>query len=154
MTARRCRDKGGPPLVLQALIYPVTDARLDTDSWRELADRPHRDAGARHGSVGAVCAGGGGSPASGDASPLLAKDLRSLPPALVITAEFDALRDEGEAYARALVGAGVAVEVSPCYPGMIHGFLLMGAVIPQGRSLIEHTARALRRAFGTESLAV
>jgi acetyl esterase len=90
-----------------------------------------------------------GSPADGRhpyASPLRAPDLRGLPPALVITAEFDPLRDEGEAYAARLNETGVAARVSR-WDGMIHAFFSMGAVIEETRLVRSEAARALRAAL-------
>jgi acetyl esterase len=78
------------------------------------------------------------------ASPLLAADLRGLPPTLAITAECDPLRDEGEAYAKRLAEAGVAVTCSR-YGGMIHPFFSMGGVLSQGYRAIEQVAAAVRQ---------
>ena len=80
------------------------------------------------------------------ASPLRAESLAGLPPALVITAEFDPLRDEGDAYAARLKEAGVAVKHSP-YPGMIHGFFQLAEVIPAGKAAIEEVSSELRKVF-------
>ena len=77
------------------------------------------------------------------ASPLLAKDLRGLPPALIITAECDPLRDEGEAYANRLTDAGVPVTYT-CYTGMIHPFFSLSGAIPQAFDALEQVAAQVR----------
>ena len=81
------------------------------------------------------------------ASPLFAADHSRLPPAMVITAEFDPLRDEGRAYARKLQEAGVDVKTSH-YEGLIHGFFWMAGVIDRGRDLIVEMGKELRGRLG------
>ena len=80
------------------------------------------------------------------AAPSAAASLAGLPPALVITAEFDPLRDEGEAYGRALAAAGVAVTISR-YNGMIHGFASFFDITPRASEAVGEVARALRSAW-------
>jgi len=145
VTAQMARDRGGPQLVFQLLIYPVIDGACDTASYSDNADgylltkdmmqwfwnhyvRSNVD---RQNPM---------------ASPLRARSLRGLPPALVLTAEFDPLRDEGEAYAARLKEAGVPVTLSR-YNGMIHGFFGMASVIDQAKMAIAEAASALRMAF-------
>jgi acetyl esterase len=77
-----------------------------------------------------------------EASPLLAKDLTRLPPAVIITAECDPLCSEGEAYAKRLREAGVAVTYT-CYPGMIHPFFSLSGVIPQAFDALQQVANAV-----------
>ncbi|MBV8927369.1 MAG: alpha/beta hydrolase [Bradyrhizobium sp.] len=78
-------------------------------------------------------------------SPLRAGDLKGLPTAIIHTAEFDPLRDEGNAYARKLLAAGVDVE-HVCHDCMIHNFLAMGAVLPQARLALSQIGEQVRRA--------
>ena len=79
-------------------------------------------------------------------SPLRARSLAGVAPALVVTAGFDPLRDEGEAYAQALRAAGVRVDYI-CYGGMIHGFVPMGRLIDTGNRALSHVAASLREAL-------
>ncbi|MGH2508634.1 MAG: alpha/beta hydrolase fold domain-containing protein, partial [Ktedonobacteraceae bacterium] len=80
------------------------------------------------------------------ASPLLATNLSALPPVLVITAEYDPLRDEGELYGQRLQAAGVPTTIRR-YPGMIHGFFGMTQVLDQAKVAMQETTLALREAF-------
>jgi acetyl esterase len=139
------RDRGGPAIAFQLLVYPVTDHSFETKSYREnaagyLLTREamrwfwnHYLARVEQGKYPYV-------------SPLLAPDLSRLPPALVITAEYDPLRDEAEAYAARLAEAGVPVTLTR-YPGMIHGFLRMTLMLDQARAALGEIAVALRKAL-------
>ena len=145
VVAQMARDRGRPALKFQLLVYPATDVACDTPSCSENADGYFltRDA--------MLWFSNHYLPREADrshpcASPLRAGDFRGLPAALVITAEYDPLRDEGERYAEKLRDAGVPVQLTR-YAGMIHGFFAMGAMIDQGRKAIEQAAAALRAAF-------
>jgi acetyl esterase len=140
--AMRCRDAGGPALALQLLFYPVTDmSTFDTASHRELGEGYFLTRAAMEWFSGHYVSSADHK-RNPEVSPLLAPDLSGLPPAVVITAEFDPLRDEGEAYARRLQEAGVPVTVKR-YPGMIHGFVSMHGLITGGREAIQEAATFL-----------
>lgn len=141
VAALMARDRGGPRLASQLLLYPITDYDLNTSSYLDYA-AGHlltRDAMAwffKHYVPEGVSAD--------DAylSPLRAASHHGLPPALVITAECDPLCDEGNAYARRLEAAGVPVQ-SRCYPGMIHGFIRRHKLLPAGREALKEVAGML-----------
>jgi acetyl esterase len=138
--AMRCRDAGGPALARQLLIYPVTDlSSFDTASHRELAEGYFLTRAAMQWFTGHYLASDDQSRLP-EASPLHAPNLSGLPPAFLITAEFDPLRDEGEAYAARLQQAGVSVTVKR-YPGMVHGFVSMRGVVSGGRQAIQEAAK-------------
>ena len=139
------RDGGGPALAFQLLIYPATDQRMGAASHER---------------------NGQGYLLTGDsiryfrrnylpnerdwndwrASPLLAKSHANLPPALVITAGYDPLLDEGRAYAERLAAEGVPT-VYREYSDMVHGFLLLGGVLDTANAAVGECAKALRAAF-------
>jgi acetyl esterase len=139
VAARRLR--GELPLRAQALIYPVTDAALNTPSYREFSEEHGLSAASMRRFWNLYLDGAdGGDP---DASPLRAEDLAGVAPAYVLTADEDVLRDEGEAYAAALEQAGVPTELVR-WPGTIHGFFRWLAVAAAAREAIDAVGAALR----------
>lgn len=129
----RARSDGGPVLCAQALIYPAVDFTTERPSVEANGTGYLLTAEAMRW----FCAQylGDHDRADPRASPLLA-DLRGLPPALVAVAEFDPLRDEGLAYASALATAGVPVRLLE-FPGLVHGFLGLGALSPASAEAAE-----------------
>lgn len=141
VTAIRARDRGGPPIALQALIYPVTDADFDRPSYltaqnellltrndtiwswdHYLPELPRR--------------------AEPDASPLRTENLRALPPAVILIAEYDVLRDEGEAYAERLREAGVPTNIR-IHAGQMHGFFTL-LMLPGSELGFQQVVNAIR----------
>jgi acetyl esterase len=145
--ALRARDQG-LPVALQLLVYPVTDGDLETSTYREFADGYFLTADGMRWFWDHYCPDG--NRFHPDASPLRAPDVGGAAPACVMTAEFDPLRDEGEAYARRLREAGVQVTLTR-YDGMIHGFLRMPSVLHRANEALADAAAALRDAFGYSS---
>ena len=145
VVALHARDAGAPAIAFQLLVYPATDQRLASASHERnargyLLERESIDFFRR-------CY----LPNEKDctdwrASPLLASDHSRLPPALVITAGYDPLVDEGKAYAERLRAAGVEVAYRE-YPDMVHGFLLMGGVLDTANVAVAECCAALRGAF-------
>ena len=138
-------DRGGPGIVLQLLVYPAVGKDLDTVSSNENAEGY---------SLTKVTmewywdhyVKGDEDAANPYAAPIQAKSLAGQPPALVITAEFDPIRDEGEDYAKRLREAGVEATFTR-YDGVIHGFFTMGAVVDKGQQAVDEASAALRNAF-------
>jgi acetyl esterase len=145
VVAIAARDGGGPPIAYQLLIYPATDARrglpshtangqgylLTRDTIAYFHDHYIDDARLD---------------LDWRVSPLLAPDLSRLPPALVLTAGFDPLRDEGLAYAEALTRAGTRADYV-CFERQIHGFILMGRVLDEANTAVALCAAALKHAL-------
>ncbi|MEO8538554.1 MAG: alpha/beta hydrolase [bacterium] len=146
--ALRARDRNGPKIALQVLIYPVTDADFSRPSYQEpenqlllttngmawFWDHYLPDASRR---------------SEPDASPLHAANLAGLPPAVVLTAEHDVLRDEGEAYAARLEAAGVPVELKR-YPGQMHAFFTL-LMLPGSERGFQQVVKAVRACVIKES---
>ncbi len=147
VVAQMARDHGGPKIAFQLLIYPATDWSKESASQREFT----RD--------GYILSRGdmvwfydhymtsAADKTKPYFSPACAKSLAGLPSAFVLTAAIDPLRDEGEAYAEALRKAGVAVTAKR-YPGVCHGFVMMGAKLDVGKQAIADCCAELRKAIG------
>jgi acetyl esterase len=143
------KERGGPTIRSQALLYPVTNAGFDTDSYRQFADGPWLTRQAMQWFWDAY-APDVARRTEPTASPLLAtvEQLGGLPPALVITDEADVLRDEGEAYGRKLRAAGVDV-TAVRYEGVFHDFMMLNALAGTNanRRATAQTAQALKTAL-------
>jgi acetyl esterase len=143
------KQRGGPRIIHQVLFYPVTDAAFDTGSYQQFATGHFltREAMKWFWNHYAPDRARWAEPT---ASPLRATtdQLAGLPPALVITGEFDVLRDEGEAYAHKLSAAGVRVTATR-YLGTIHDFVMLNVVTatPAARGAIDQATQTLRKAF-------
>ena len=145
VVALMARDAGAPSIKLQVLLYPVTDASTDTRSYRDFAD-------------GYMLTRDGmrwffdhylpspSATADWRISPLRASSVAGVAAALIVTAGFDPLRDEGEAYAVKLRDAGVTVDYL-CYGGMVHGFAGMGRLLDTANRAVSHIAASLRQAL-------
>jgi acetyl esterase len=145
IVALMARDRGGPRFALQVLVYPVTDCDFDRPSYKDNAEGYVLTSTAMRWYWDQYV------PNAEDrthphASPLRAQNLAGLPPALVITAEYDPLRDEGEAYARRLTEAGVPVTMTR-YPGMVHGFFRFTNILNAARAAVDETTSALKKAW-------
>jgi len=146
VVALMARDAGNAPAIaLQVLTYPVTDLSSESKSYGDFADgylltRDSMRWFKNHYLKSASDAD------DWRASPLRAASLAGLPPALIITAGFDPLRDEGAAYAARMTEAGGLVDYV-CYGGMIHGFMPMGKLIDTGNRALSHVAVSLRQAL-------
>lgn len=146
VVSQMAHAKKEPAIAYQVLIYPVTDATVSTPSYEENAE------GYLLTKEGMIWFFNHYMTETTDRkdpllSPLHAEDFSGLPPALVITAGFDPLRDEGEAYAAKLKEAGVPVQQTR-YDSMIHGFLWLGGVLtPHYQQAVAEIATALKTAF-------
>ena len=142
-------DRGGPEIALQLLVYPVTDVNFSTVSYSENGEDYSLTKASMQWFWDHYLS------AKEDAenpyaAPMKAKSLAGQPSALVITAQYDPLRDEGEAYAKRLQEAGVETTATR-YDGMIHGFFGMGAVVDKGKQAVDEASAALRNAFARSS---
>ena len=145
VVAQRARDRGTPSLGCQLLLYPVTDWNLDSGSYLAYSE----GYGLTRESMGWFWQQylGDQDPTQPGASPLRAGSLAGLPATYVVTAEYDTLRDEGDAYARRLEAAGVSV-TRECLPGLLHGFLLHGDRFDEVDEVMARIGQYLRRLGG------
>jgi acetyl esterase/lipase len=144
-----CQDalrNAGPSISAQCLICPVLDFEETSPSRHAFAENHLLDRATLEADL-ADYLPEGADLADPRISPLRAVKFAGLPAAIIHTAEFDPLRDEGNAYAGKLVAAGVAVEHT-CHDGMIHNFHAMGAILPQGRLVLHQIGEQVRRALG------
>jgi acetyl esterase len=140
------RDAGGPPLAFQLLLYPVTDLAMDTPSQAAFAEG-YSLTRTMQGWYQGLYLGPAGDPGDWRVSPLRAASLERLPPACVVTAEYDPLRDEAEAYARRLAAEAKVPVTLWRVPGQIHGFLPMGKVIAAAGPALDRIGDALKAAL-------
>jgi acetyl esterase len=136
------------PIVFQLLIYPVTDARMGSASYDENADGYFLTKSSMQWFVDHYLSGDQGAPDDPQVSPLLAPDetLASGPPALIVTAGYDPLRDEGIAYADRLTELGVPTS-HVHFPGQIHGFFSLAHMLTESRHAHALVGRALSEAL-------
>jgi acetyl esterase len=143
--ALAARDRNGPAIFAQVLLYPGLDRDMAAPSITSLADAPmltRDDIDFLH----ALCDGEAGPPHDPYLVPAYATDLSGLPPAIVVTAGCDPIRDWGERYAQRLHDAGVETTITR-YPGMYHGFLMRSDATARGRLALAEIGALLRAKF-------
>ena len=143
--ALAARDRGGPAICCQVLLYPGLDRDMTVESMVALPDAPmlsHDDIVYMH----ELADVGSGAPHDPYRVPAYATDLSALPPAIVVTAECDPIRSWGERYATRLRDAGVQTTVTR-YPGAYHGFLMRSDATARGRLAIAEVCALLRAKF-------
>ncbi len=145
VVAQMARDRANPDLAFQLLVYPMTSLDFETSSYVDNADGYllTRDSMKWYWDQ---YLGASDDPNHPYAVPSRAGSFKNLPPALVITAEFDPLRDEGEAYAKRLEADGVPTTHSR-YDGMIHGFFGMSGAVDKAGQAVSEAAAAMKKAF-------
>jgi acetyl esterase len=144
----RARAAGGPPITLQVLIYPVTDCDLESTSYRDPANQlmVSRDTMQWFWDHYALAPEARQHP---DASPLRSTNLSGLPPAVILTAEHDVLRDEGELYATRLLKAGVPVRHRR-FAGQMHGFFTLVDKLPGAAEGLDYVAAAINEHLASQ----
>jgi acetyl esterase len=147
----RARDRGGPELALQLLVCPVVDHDMTTTSYRERGSGPDLFITAKDMEwFWNLYLPDPAARSVPDASPLRAEDVSNLPPAIVITAEYDPLRDEGIAYAQRLEAAGVSV-THRHHDDMFHDFFSFVNLIDAGNEAVERAGGEIRTLVGASS---
>lgn len=139
------REKKSPALQFQLLIYPCVQFGMETMSMIDCGEKYNLTVSEMEW-FGDHYFSYKSQMTNAFASPLLAENLENLPPALVITAEFDPLRDEGEEYADRLAFSGVPVR-KKCYPGMVHSFFNYSGEVDQSQIALNETVMELRKVF-------
>jgi acetyl esterase len=145
VACQRAKKSGGPRLALQVLFCPVMNVKPETPSRHAFAEGYFLNQATMDWMLTHYCAPDTDL-SDPRLSPLRGDDFSGLPPAHIHTAEFDPLRDEGEAYAAALRGAGVGATYT-CHAGMIHHFYGMAGAIPAARTAVRGAALAMREAL-------
>lgn len=141
-TCLLARDQRGPPIRHQLLLCPALDRRFDTPTYRRYGEGYWLTRSTLEW-CWTLYLDGIDDLSNGYACPLRASQLGGLPPASVVTAEYDPLRDDGEAYANRLIGSGVPVRLHR-YAGMIHGFITCAGVLTSARLAIKRIGHLLR----------
>ncbi|WJR78824.1 alpha/beta hydrolase [Bradyrhizobium sp. NP1] len=136
-------DNAAPDILAQCLICPVLDFEETSPSREAFAEDPLIDQATLEADL-ADYLPEGTDPADARISPLRASRVKGLPAAIIHTAEFDPVRDEGNAYASKLLAAGVIVEHT-CHDGMVHNFHAMGAILPQAKLVLMQIGEQVRR---------
>ncbi len=145
VVSQMARDDNGPAIHFQLLAYPVVDHDLSRPSYTENGEGYLLEKDTMVWFWDTYCPDPG-QRSEAAASPLLADSLAGLPPALVITAQYDPLRDEGNAYAEALQAAGNQAELR-CFDGLVHDFLATAALFPSSKAAFDEVAAALKAAL-------
>ncbi len=140
--AMLARDRGGPRIALQILMYPVCDCDMETDSYRQFGKGLVLTEADMNWFYDHYLEGDKTKRGNPLVSPLRALSLAGLPPALIMTAEYDVLRDEAEIYGKRLAAAGVKVSIRR-YQGVTHGFMRMQNLVDVARTSMDDIASVM-----------